>query len=94
MSATPESLSLIAMRDHGRFPGLSPHSVQDPGSKQQPQGLCLSTSPSADFQEAGQVPSGERRKLGSHPGSASNSPGDLDEVTFIKPVSYCARRGV
>lgn len=74
-------------------PYSGPHSAQDPGSTQHPQGLCLSTSPSADFQEEPRS-SSQGREGETRPGSATHSPGDLDEVTaLLGPTSYCASGG-
>lgn len=82
---TLKSLLLLAMRGGGRFPGLSPncptqvptqHRTQDPSSiprafvSAPPPQLTSSRSPGSQGRE------GETR-----PSSASNSPGDLDEVT-------------
>lgn len=95
---TLDSVVLIAMRAGGRFPGLSPnyptlvptgHRAQDPGSI--PRAFVSAPPPQLTSRRSpGQVPRGGREGE-TRPGSASNSPGDLDEVTALsRPVSYCA----
>lgn len=96
---TPESLSLIVMRGPGRFPGLSPNSlilvptefrIQDPSSNPRAFVSAPPTPPTSKRRLV-KFPVERGGDLGHTLASASNLPGDLDEVTLIKRISYCAR---
>lgn len=96
---TSGSLSLIAMRDHGRFPGPSPNSlilvptqfrIQDASSN--PRAFVSAPPPRlTSRRRLVKFPVERGGDLGHTLASAANLPGDLDEVTLIKSISYCAR---
>lgn len=95
---TPESLSLKAMSDHGRFPGPSPKSlilvptqfrIQD--ASRNPRIFVSAPPPRlTSRRRLVKFPVERGGDLGHTLASASNLPGDLDEVTLIQPISYCA----